>query len=399
MPSITTVFRKDKLNKKGQAPIHFRIIKHRKIRYISSGIMLDEKFWDNRNSKIKGTHPNSKRLNSYLSNKHTELQDKVFEYETHTKSLSSSRIKEHVMGKKPEDFFAFAEEVLQDYLNAGKIGTYDKNRAILGKLRIFLKGKSLDFQDITPRFLIKYEKYLRDDLGNSIGTIGNTLKFIRKVFNDAIRQDLVEIYQNPFLKYKIKTGKSQRVYLTEEELRAIEELNLVPGSRMELHRDMFVFAAYTGGIRVSDVLRLQWMDFDGTHIHVTIQKTKGQLSIKLPKKAIAIIKAQEGKSKRFIFPMLLDSIDLDDPLQVDRKISSGTAYINKNLKFIAEQASIKKKLSFHISRHTWATRALRKGISIDKVSKLMGHAAIKETQIYAKIVGEELDKAMEVFDN
>ncbi|MDD4214814.1 MAG: tyrosine-type recombinase/integrase, partial [Bacteroidales bacterium] len=59
---------------------------------------------------------------------------------------------------------------------------------------------------------------------------------------------------------------------------------------------------------------------------------------------------------------------------------------------------IKKHLSFHTSRHTFATRALRKGIRIEYVSKLLGHASIKETQVYAKIVNEELDKAMEVFD-
>mgnify|MGYP000845669624 FL=1 len=69
-----------------------------------------------------------------------------------------------------------------------------------------------------------------------------------------------------------------------------------------------------------------------------------------------------------------------------------------SLKALEEDSELGKHISFHISRHTWATRALRKGISIDKVSKLMGHAQIKETQIYAKIVNEELDKAMDVFN-
>lgn len=76
-----------------------------------------------------------------------------------------------------------------------------------------------------------------------------------------------------------------------------------------------------------------------------------------------------------------------------------TNYINKGLKILASETGIEKPLSFHISRHTWATRALRKGISIDKVSKIMGHAAIHETQIYAKIVNEELDKAMDIFND
>ena len=87
------------------------------------------------------------------------------------------------------------------------------------------------------------------------------------------------------------------------------------------------------------------------------------------------------------------------PEEAYSQISSATAYINKNLKMLAKKAAIEKPLSFHITRHTWATRARRKGISIDKVSKLMGHAQLRETQIYAKIVNEELDKAMDVFND
>jgi site-specific recombinase XerD len=97
--------------------------------------------------------------------------------------------------------------------------------------------------------------------------------------------------------------------------------------------------------------------------------------------------------------MLPEVLDMKNEREVDSAISSATAYINKNLKIIAKGAGIEKSVSFHTSRHTWATRALKKGISIDKVSKLMGHAAIRETQIYAKIVSSELDKAMDVFND
>jgi site-specific recombinase XerD len=83
---------------------------------------------------------------------------------------------------------------------------------------------------------------------------------------------------------------------------------------------------------------------------------------------------------------------------MDTEISRSTAYINKNLNLIAEKIGLTKHISFHISRHTWATRALTKGISIDKVSKILGHADISETQIYAKIINEELNKAMQVFN-
>lgn len=175
----------------------------------------------------------------------------------------------------------------------------------------------------------------------------------------------------------------------------------VPGEKMDLHKSMFIFAAYTGGLRVSDVLKLRWQNFDGCHINIAIHKTKTQLTIKLPNKSLEIINryhSAETKPTDFIFPMIPNDTDLDNAQTSYSQISSATAYVNKNLKFIATKAGLDKPLSFHISRHTWATRALRKGISIDKVSKLMGHAQLRETQIYAKIINSELDKAMDIFN-
>ena len=93
--------------------------------------------------------------------------------------------------------------------------------------------------------------------------------------------------------------------------------------------------------------------------------------------------------------MLNVETDFQNIEELDNAIFSATAYINKNLKIIAHDVGIEKNISFHMSRHTFAVMALRKGISIDKVSKLMAHSAIRETHNYAKIVNEDLDKAME----
>jgi integrase/recombinase XerD len=401
MASVSIVFRNDKLNLQNSAPVHLRIIKNRKINYISTGVTLPKKFWDEENKKVKKGFKNANRLNSFLANKFTELQDQVFEQETLNKSLSTSRLKEKIYGKKPVDFFSFAKDVIQKYYQAGMIGTGDRSKSIITKLENYCNGKELQFQDINMQFLNNYETYLRTKLDNTTNTVHNNLKFIRKLFNDAYRLDLIEYHENPFLKYKIRTEKTERSFLTEQQLERIENLQLDQNTRMALHRDMFVFASYCGGLRVSDVLQLQWKNFDGMHIHFTIKKTRQQLSIKLPKKAIQIIELRKllrQNPNSFIFPMLPDGMDLTDPRLLDKEITSATAYINKNLKFIGAKAEIEKSISFHVSRHTWATRALTKGMSIDKVSKLMGHAAIRETQIYAKIINQELDKAMDVFD-
>lgn len=399
MASVTIVLRRDKLNTKGDAPVHFRIIKNRKASYIASGIMIPPHQWDEKKNKVKSTFRNSSRLNSYLSNKFTEIQDTVLKHETQSKSLTSKNLKEKVFGKKPTDFFAFADCIVEQYRKEGRIGTYDKNRSVVSKLREY--RPSLTFYDITPDFLMKYEQYLREEHGNSTNTVHKDMKFIRKVFNDAIRSDVIEYDTSPFRKYKLKLEKTHRDYLTEEEITRIEECNINPGTRLELHRDMFVFASYTGGLRVSDVLQLQWVNFDGSHLHIVITKTGVQASIKVPNKGLDIIaryKKENSDKTDFIFPMLRPALNMNDPVALDAAITSATTQINKNLKTLAKKAEIEKRLSFHVSRHSFAVMALRKGITIDKVSKLMAHSAIKETLAYAKIVNEELDKAMDAFN-
>ncbi len=402
MATVSIIYRKDKLNKKGEAPIHLRIIKDRKINYISTGIMVTEDHWDEKNNRIRGKHKNSARLNSFISNKFTELQDQVFEHDTISKSLTGRQLRDKIYGKKATDFFTFSDDAVERYLRSGKIGTYDKNCSIIKKLKVYAKERPLAFQEITPEFLINYEKYLKEHHHNSTNTVYKDFKFIRRLFNDAYSQDLIEHQIIPFNKYKMKTEKTHRSYLTEDELILIEDLKLTPGTRIELHRDMFVFAAYVGGLRVSDVLQLQWKHFDGKHINFTIMKTGTQLSIKVPNKSLEILnkyKPAIAAHNSFVFPMFPAEINLDNARELDTEISRATSYINKNLRIIATKLELNKKVSFHVSRHTFATRALRKGISIDKVSKIMGHAAIRETQIYAKIVSSELDKAMDVFND
>lgn len=401
MASVAIIYRKDKLNKKGEAPVHLRIIKDRKTSYIATGIMLPENEWDVKFNRVKKNHPNSARLNSFLANKFTELQDNVYEHQTVAKSITTKKLKEKIYGKTPTNFFDFGLRVLEGYEKQNMIGTYDKAQSILAKLEKFNGSKNLMFQDIDPNFLDRYDSYCRKEWENKTNTIHKDMKFIRKVFNDAIRLEIVEPQENPFSRYKLKLEKTQRTFLTEDELEEIAKVDCTPGTRLELHRDMFVFAAYCGGLRVSDMLQLKWKNIDKTHIHFTIRKTGNQLSIKVPDRALAILekyKPKKAEKEHYVFPMLENGLNEKDLRLIDNEISGATAYINKNLKILAKKAEVEKPVSFHISRHTFATRALRKGISIDKVSKLMGHAAIRETQVYAKIVNEELDKAMDVFN-
>ena len=402
MASITIVYRKDKINKKGEAPIHFRIIKDRKVRHVSAQTMLELKYWDFKRNKVKSTYTNSVRLNNYLSAKYAEYQAKLLEAETHRESKNVNQIRESMVKRKGEIFFDFADLANQVYLVNNQIGTYDKSRSIVQKLRDYMNGKQLLFTDMTPSFLTKYENYLRTELENGSNTILRDMKFISKLFNDAYAQELIEHRDNPFLRYKKpKEEKAKKEYLSEKELASIELLDLKSNSAITIHKDIFIFSCYAGGERISDLLTLRWKEFDGKHINFSTTKTETQLSILLPDKAIKIVKryrTKDRKNAQFIFPVLPNDLDMKNPRSVDGAISRATALMNKNLKVIAKRAGIDKNVSTHTARHTWATRALRKGISIDKVSKILGHTNLKQTQVYAKIVSSELDKAMQVFN-
>lgn len=401
MASVSIVLRKDKVSKVGKAPIHFRIIKNRRISYISSTLMIDLDHWDEKNKKIKGKCPHSGRLNSLLYNRFNEIQDSVLEMETHSKHQTSRQIRDKVFGNKPFDFFEYSDNALEKYKSEGRIGTYHNLKASIQKVKDFMGVKSLTFNDIDTKFLTGYEKYLRDIKKNATNTIHGDLKAIRIMFNKAIADDLIEASLSPFRKYKLKTAKTNRTFLTDTELKLIEDFRCTPGTKMEVHKDMFIFGCYAGGIRISDILKLQWSNFDGSHVNFTIKKTGQQLSIKLPNKALSIItkyKPDGDVTNRFIFPLLHDSTDINDPIILDRAISSQTAYTNKNLKIIAKKVGLDKHISFHVSRHQFACMALKKGISLDKVSKILAHQNIRETQIYAKVMNQEIDKAMDAFN-
>jgi hypothetical protein len=213
MPTVSVILRKDRINKKGLAPINFCIIKNRKYKKIPAHVKVDPKFWDAEKRKIKRGYPNWQRLNNFIETRKLELEASVIDGEATTKSLTVNDLKKIIDGPVRTDFFKFADEACEVYLRGGQIGTHALRVSIINKLKKFVHDQPLYLQDITVEFLIKYEKYCQVDLINKVNTIHKDMKFIRKLFNDAYRLDLIEHKDIPFNKYKLKSEKTQRVYL------------------------------------------------------------------------------------------------------------------------------------------------------------------------------------------
>ncbi len=401
MSTVKVIFDEKRLTKSGEVPIWLRIIKDRKPKYISLRIKVKPKDWDVANNRVKKSHPNSQRLNNFISHKLADAEGIVLELDTSKKYSSPSKVKDAVLGRSSVSFFKYAQRNLDRLEKEGKVSTFESQQITLIKLKKYLKGKDLIFDELTVPFLIGYQDYLRDELGNAVNTIHCNFKNIRKLVNDAVREEILPMDKNPFIRFKCKSENSEKSFLTEEELQKVEEIYLDPEKNLCHSRNMYVFACYTGGLRISDMLQLKWGNYDGERLIIRTQKTDTLLSIMLPNKSKAIIEQYlktDTQPTDFIFPFLENYKDYSEPFVLHKSISNANATINIHLSKIATALQIPKKMNFHSSRHCFAVRALRKGMRIEYVSKLMAHSSIKTTQIYAKIVNEQLDEAMAIFN-
>ncbi|MBK9284059.1 MAG: site-specific integrase [Sphingobacteriaceae bacterium] len=396
------VIRKQKKNSYNEAPLYLRITADRKAKFISLGISVNINYWDEKAQQVTRGHQNMQRINNFITTKLAEAQSMSLEAQSKERNVTAQKMKHNLLGRSGINFLDYFKAYNDKLLLRDKINTHRRANSVYIKIKEYMNGQHLAIEDITVKWLKDYELHLSTKKHNSINTIYTEMKGIRRIINEAISEDLIKPESTPFSKYKLKWENVEKNYLTEDELLLIEKLQLPKEECISIHRDIYVLATYAGGLRVSDLLQLKWKDFDGEKLTVKTQKTGSVVYIKLPIKALEIIskyKASASMSEGFIFPIMCKYKNLDKEKYRLKAISSATAYINKDLRKIADLACIDKHIHFHTSRHTWATRALRKGMRIEYVSKLMGHASIKTTQVYAKIVNEELDKAMDVFND
>ena len=400
MSTVKVIFNEGKINKIGEVPIWLRITKDRKPSYISLGIKVLKSQWNYETNKVRKSHPNSQWINKKIAQKVAEAENKALQSELSVNYTSSKKITKNIKGLTSISFTKYAEKSNEKLKRLGKLAMYYNAKGVLAKLKIYVDEREIQFTDLTPTFLGNYENYLLGK-GNNQNTVANGLRIIRKIFNEAIREEIVDFNKNPFIIYRIKTAPTAINYLTEVELDLIANLKLNPSKSIYHFRNLYIFAANTGGIRISDLLLLKWSSFDGAKLSFVTKKTKAQINIKVPSKGLAILnlyKKADTQPTDFIFPFFKNDIDYSIPQNLYLALNNTIHKANTALKDIATECKINKNLHFHTSRHTWATQALLKGVRIEYVSKLMTHTNIKTTQVYAKIVDEELDKAMDLFN-
>ena len=401
MASIKLILRTNQKVQTGKSPLYIRIIKDRKTKFITAGLKLKESDWDEAKQRVKKSYPNSARMNAALAQKIADAEGQVADMERKVKTVSIKKLKEAIKGKEVPNFFEYSRKHCERIRNNVSISTYKNYHAYLDKFEKWVGTKEVYFDDITVSLLMDYMSYLSNELKNGNTTQRYSIMILAIMFKEAIKEDLIPEYMYPFSKLKLKKDPSRRQFLKKEQFEAIIKYKLDEKSKASVYRDMFIFSIFAGGLRFSDVLEFQVKHFneEERRIQKVIRKTGRMHQFKIGQLALDIInkyKKENAEQDDFIFPVITNKeLYLKNDEYRYTFIESANKAANFQLQRIAKKIEIPVKVTFHISRHTFATNALNNGMRIEHVSKLMDHRDISTTQVYAKIISEELDKAVD----
>lgn len=415
MPTFTPVLRLSKTNAKGTAPVYIRISDRDGSRFVSLGKRVQPGYWDDDKGRVTGRHADYKKLNRLIEERLETLRSASFRIEldgpaptadqlqtVYRDAFAAPRPPEPEPASVSTDYFAFADAAVTELERRGQIRTHNRYKTVTKKFRAFA-GEILPFEAITPRLLRDFETHLIEHYGNSTNTVATNLKAIRAILYQAISEGHADQGQNPFFQYQVKQRRTDKTKLTYEEIVAVRDLDLAPGSLLGNVRDYFLFSFYCAGIRFGDLASLRGTDFalkDGRlWLSYKMGKTGHRRTLRLPGAAEKIFKAYGiAGTVDFAFPPLR-KYDLSTPRKRINAISSQNAVANKYLKKIAAMAKIEAEVTFHVSRHSFADYARREGWSVYDIAKMLGHASLKTTETYlASLDGAPDRDADELFD-
>jgi integrase/recombinase XerD len=413
----------DRANKDGTYNMYLRITQNRKHKKLKLDIRLPKQKNFNKNAEYGKwiiSHPQAKVWNDLIDREISKAKEHQRTLKD-TGVLTAKNIIDKLTGNDSDSFFQYAEKRAQYFFESGGYRNYKKYKTFIAKLRAFTKGQDLPFNEITAELVTKFELYLRKQkntrhpeftLHNN--TVARQLIVFKAIMNDAVKSGKIAKTENPISDLAINIEKTNKQKLSVDEVEALNGLELPENSTLRNHRNYFMFSFYCAGIRAGDLMLLKWCNITAEgRLEYQISKTMQKKSIKLLPYALDILKeyqTEKTNPHHFIFPLLSDAAPYAIanneqerttlPANIQKAmydaINSKNVIINKGLKKLAQMAGINKPLSLHISRHSFADIARKKGISIYDIKNMLAHSSTKITEAYlSEFDSESMDESME----
>ena len=380
-----------KKNKKGNIPIYLRITYGNTRKNLSTGFLIEETRWDQDKSIVRGTKKDAIEINNYLSHVRTKIieifNEMLKEDDVNLELLVSRLLNKDNNNKTLVELILFHNKDFKSKLGIDyAFSTLEKYDILHRKILLFLKSKygksDIRLKDLSLQLVSNFEFYLKSVDNNQHNTAIKYIKNLKKILNFGILHEWIET--NPFERYKATYKDVDRIYLTQTEVSAIRNTDF-HSKRLNLVRDVFIFQCYTG-LSYTDLKNLTFSNIspgiDGNKWIITRrQKTDVRAAIPLlPIAEEILLKYQNGENAP------------DSSLFTFYSIQKFNSYLHE----IAELCAINKNLTSHVGRRTFATTiALANGISIETISKLLGHTSTKITAQYAVVTDIKIGKDMQ----
>lgn len=392
-----------------------RITQNKKHKRIKTSISVSRKTDFNKDAKqgnwIRQREPNYEAWNETLAQELEKARKTYQELKEDGLATTEKIAAEMIAGERTSSFLQYAKQRTKEIYDAGSYRNWKKYNGFCNKLESFLKSKKakdLTFAELTPAFLSKFEAYmhtLHNEREHEKKLHPNTIQVNFNIFKTLVKraievEGLMKPEKNPFLSYSYKGVNTTKDKLDEAEIEKIINLDLEAGTLLWHCRNYFLFSFYCAGIRAGDFIQLRWCNItsDG-RLRYQMGKNHKDRDLVLVEQAKDILSYyyQEGvKTTDYIFPLLdasepyakaisqeeKDTLPTKLKIKLFNQISSKNALINKYLKKLAKMAEIEKKLSFHISRHSFAKVAKQRGTDNAKLKDLLAHSSVKITEGY-----------------
>lgn len=390
--SILFLIRKTRLTKTGKTAILMRITANGRFVELNTLRKIEPSNWNQTKERAVGKIPAHHEINRYLEWLRTrayEIQKELFDNDGYVEPII---IKERLQGKH-EDCKMFFQVFQEHNVQMEQLIGKEYNEVTLRRYKLCLryfkemlaketKVEDFPIKNLTSEMIYKFELFLKIEKKVSTNTMIRYMKCLKKITNLAFANGWVTI--NPFANKKFKEKKVVRDFLTVEELRILRDKEFdIP--RLEVVRDVFLFCCYTG-LAFIDVYNLKKdniiEDAKGRKwIHKQRQKTDIEFSVPLMELPSALIEKYKDH------PMCITS-GKALPVYANQKV-------NSYLKEIADFCGIKKHLTMHIARYTFATTVtLANDVKLEDVSKMLGHTTTRMTQHYAHVLNDSLANDM-----
>lgn len=382
-------------NDKGLSPIVLRIIYRNERKDIYTGLYCDKDYWDNVSGRVKSNCKQAATINKNLELINHQALNRLDELKFSTQQFTIDELVNKIKGKeeRPMLLIEYLNERNKEFeLRSGvdiTKATYEKYERSLRYVIDFLeeefKVKNFPLVKIDVRFLEKYFQYLR-----TVKKVGNNMavKYIitfKTGLMPAMQSGVIK--NNPFQQIRFKTKTVHKGFLTNEEIEMIKNCEL-DNDYLNRVRDQYLFCCYTG-LAYSDLKQLK-------REHIIKQKDDEYY----------ILKPRQKTGQQSIIPLLpiaeqiLKKYSPTDDFRDFRWHVSANQKMNQRLKTIGEKAEVKKTLHMHLARHTFATTiTLSNGVPLESVSSMLGHASLRQTQHYAKIVAMKVINDMTKIKN